>query len=79
MSAPPVESIARALVDEVAKQLGVSIGDSQQLAELATRATAHVADLVSARAWRDARAAGDAAAERITTLEEAEASARRPR
>lgn len=70
--------LAEQAVDAVAKQLGVEL-NAEQLVELAGKAVAHIGDLVSAKAWRDAHAVGDAAAANITSLEEAEASARRPR
>ncbi len=53
--------------------------DAGQVVELGAVALAQIGDLIAGRAWRDARAAGDAAASRITTLEEAEASAKAPR
>lgn len=72
------QELAELVVGEVAQQLGVKL-DAAQLVELGAKALANIGDLVSAKAWRDAHAAGDAAASRITTLEQAEESARKPR
>lgn len=77
MSVDP-DALVEQAVQAIAGQLGVEL-DADQVVELAARAIDNIGDLVSAKAWREARAAGDAAASTITTLEEAEASAKRPR
>lgn len=78
MSGDYATQLSEQLVDQVAKKLGLEL-DAAQLVELGAKAIGNVADLVSAKAWREAKAAGAAAAARITTLEEAEASAKAPR
>jgi hypothetical protein len=73
-----LKALAELAVVETAKQLGVKL-DVDQVLELGAKLVANVTDLVSAKAWRDAKSAGEAAAARITTLEQAEESARKPR
>lgn len=78
MSVGLAKELAEEAVREIAGHLGVKL-EAEQVVELAGKAVVHIGDLISAKAWRDARAVGDAAAERITTLEQAEESARKPR
>lgn len=75
---PEIQALAEQLVTEVAGKLGVTV-DAAQVVQLGAAAVGQVSDLVSAKAWRDAKAAGSAAAASITTLEQAEESARKPR
>lgn len=64
------------VVRAVAQQLGVPL-DAAQVATIAAEGLQQLAGVVSSRAWAEARAAGDAAASRIATLEQAEESARK--
>jgi hypothetical protein len=73
-----VQRVAEQLVTQVAGELGVQV-DAAQVVQLGAAAVGQVSDLISAKAWRDAKAAGNAAAATITTLEQAEDSAKRPR
>jgi hypothetical protein len=59
----------------VADELGVQV-DAAQLVQLGAAAVTNAVDAISGKAWRDAKAAGNAAAAGITTLEQAEESAK---
>lgn len=72
------QKLAEDAVREVASALGLKV-DAAQVVALGAQAVAHIGDLITAKAWRDAKASGQAAAAKITTLEEAETSARSPR
>jgi hypothetical protein len=72
-----VQRVAEQLVGQVADALGVKV-DPAMLVQLGAAAAGNVVDLVSGKAWRDAKAAGNAAADSITTLQQAEDSAKRP-
>lgn len=75
---PVISKAAEGVVTALAQQLGVSV-DAEAAVEFAERAIEYLGDAITANAWRAAQEAGQAAAAQITTLEEAEASARRPR
>ncbi len=75
---PDVQRVAEQLVTQVADALGLKV-DVAEAVRLGAIAASNVVDLVSGKAWRDAKAAGNAAAAPITTLAEAEESARKPR
>lgn len=75
---PDIQRIFEQGVALAADELGIKV-DAAELERLAAIAAANVVDLVSAKAWRDAKAAGAAAAAVITTIEQAEESARKPR
>jgi hypothetical protein len=70
-----VTEAAEGLVRGIAGQLGVQL-DAAQVVALGKEGLTHLAGLVSAANWKEAKAAGTAAAASINTLEEAEAAAK---
>lgn len=74
----PAKQLGEEFVRSVAAQMGVNV-DPEQVAALVARAALHLSEVIGAKAWRDAKEAGDLAASKITTLEQAEESAKRTR
>ena len=74
----PLQRLGEKLVTLLAEKVGIEL-TAEELVAHGTQALALVGDLLTNKAKRDADAAAEAAAGKITTLEEAEASAKRPR
>lgn len=70
-----ITEAAEGLVKGIAQQLGKSI-DAEQVVTIAKEGLTYLVGAVSTANWREAKAAGTAAAGRINKLEEAEAAAK---